>query len=674
MAKIKKRGQSGAAKNYVTRSQALKRLQITLADFRRLCILKGIFPRQPRNSKRANKGSSAPTSFYYAKDIAYLAHEPVLGKLREHKSFAKKLSRAVGRREWSLAQNLKENEPVYRLDHIIKQRYPTFDDSLRDLDDSLSLLTLFANLPSQKSVKPETVERCSRLCAQWQLYVIRSRCLQKVFLSIKGVYFQAEVRGQTITWLVPYLFTQYIPAEVDFRIMSTFLELYQTLLGFVLYKLYTDINLVYPPHFDESQDEQAAGFGALRLTEAGKAALDGLGGEGQGGAKGRLQQNVAAAGKKVSAREVREQIQAINSTAGAASDAQEDDEDQEEREAAAQAQGEEDAADDFTEQPSKNADDQATAGPSLTTLAQLDSSSSSSVQNTLFAPYYFYISRECPRGMLEFVLRCFGASSAQIGWDSISGGAGSAFDEDDERITHHIVDRPPHARFARDHGGKRAYVQPQWVVDCVNAKKRLATGPYEPGKTLPPHLSPFVDNEAVKRRGGYVPAEASEVQASIQEEEHASAAEDDEDDDDDDEEEEEVMEADEAEENATLSALLADPTNSELLSAAELEAEQAGGEDALAALHRAHAAALKKAGKDSNGKPTTNKKAATAAAVDEEEDEAKKMAKMLMSNKQRKLYNKVSLGAGRRGEERERLERKKMALQKDKARAKKKTA
>lgn len=41
MAKIKKRGESGAAKNYVTRNQAIKKLQISLADFRRLCILKG---------------------------------------------------------------------------------------------------------------------------------------------------------------------------------------------------------------------------------------------------------------------------------------------------------------------------------------------------------------------------------------------------------------------------------------------------------------------------------------------------------------------------------------------------------------------------------------------------------------------------------------------------------
>lgn len=82
----------------------------------------GIFPREPRHKKKANKGSTAPTSFYYAKDIAYLAHEPVLRKLREHKAFAKKLARAMGRGEWSNAKSLEENKPTYRLDHIIKER------------------------------------------------------------------------------------------------------------------------------------------------------------------------------------------------------------------------------------------------------------------------------------------------------------------------------------------------------------------------------------------------------------------------------------------------------------------------------------------------------------------------------------------------------------------------
>lgn len=82
----------------------------------------GIYPREPKNRKKANKGSSAPASFYYAKDIQYLLHEPVLHKLREHKAFAKKLSKAVGRGEWGLAKNLEEQKPTYRLDHIIKER------------------------------------------------------------------------------------------------------------------------------------------------------------------------------------------------------------------------------------------------------------------------------------------------------------------------------------------------------------------------------------------------------------------------------------------------------------------------------------------------------------------------------------------------------------------------
>ena len=42
MARLKQKGKAGAAKAYVTRSAAVKKLQISLADFRRLCILKGV--------------------------------------------------------------------------------------------------------------------------------------------------------------------------------------------------------------------------------------------------------------------------------------------------------------------------------------------------------------------------------------------------------------------------------------------------------------------------------------------------------------------------------------------------------------------------------------------------------------------------------------------------------
>jgi pescadillo protein len=55
--------------------------------------------------------------------------------------------------------------------------------------------------------------------------------------------------------------------------MLTFLEFYQTLLGFVNFKLYTDVNLVYPPKLDISKDEGAAGLGAL-IIEATNSLAD----------------------------------------------------------------------------------------------------------------------------------------------------------------------------------------------------------------------------------------------------------------------------------------------------------------------------------------------------------------------------------------------------------------
>ena len=145
----------------------------------------------------------------------------MLKKLREHKAFAKKLSRALGRGEWSSAKSLEEQKPVYRLDHIIKERYPTFIDAIRDIDDALCLIFVFANLPPSTRVPLALIESCTRLAAEWQLYVIRSQALRKVFLSIKGIYYQAEVMGELVTWIVPYQFTQ----NVSFRNLVSLLEI-----------------------------------------------------------------------------------------------------------------------------------------------------------------------------------------------------------------------------------------------------------------------------------------------------------------------------------------------------------------------------------------------------------------------------------------------------------------
>ncbi|CCJ29056.1 unnamed protein product [Pneumocystis jirovecii] len=458
MAKIKSKGESGTAKNFITRNQALKKLQVTLADFRRLCIFKGIYPREPRNKKKANKGSTAPATFYYSKDIQYLLHEPIIDKIRQHKAFIRKFNRALSRQEYEVAKSLQRIKPSYTLDHIIKERYPTFLDAIRDLDDALSMLFLFSSIHVTDKVDSSVILNCERLCLEFQNYIIISKSLRKAFLSIKGIYYQAEIRGQDVTWLVPYKFSQEIPPDVDFRIMVTFLEFYQTFLGFVNFKLYNDFGLTYPPPVNISLLEGAGDILAYSLEKS-RTQIENKSEENQKPKD--IKKQVITLNKELDKIFAETEFSTHNSEIS------------------------EDINDDVV---LDNFHMQSDSKDSLNKLIQPVTPNSEKVN--IFENFIFYLSREAPRYSLEFVIRSFGG---KVGWDPVLGD-GSPFKEDDMAITHQIYDRPSlNKRIIT-----RVYIQPQWVYDCINKKKILNTDEYAPGSLLPPHLSPFVnvnDNE-----------------------------------------------------------------------------------------------------------------------------------------------------------------------------------
>jgi len=250
MVRQKKKFQSGTATCYISRNQAIKKLQLSLQDFRRLCILKGIYPHEPKNKKKAGKGSTVPKTYYLLKDIQYLAHEPIVNKFRQFKVFVRRLKKAIAKNDSGAAQRARQNKPKYKLDHIVKERYPSFIDALRDIDDCLSMCFLFATFPKTKKTHVELIQLCRRLSVEFMHYVIASQSLRKVFISIKGIYYQADIMGQTITWVVPHKLAHEHPTDVDYKIMATFVEFYTTLMGFVNFRLYNTMQLHYPPKLE----------------------------------------------------------------------------------------------------------------------------------------------------------------------------------------------------------------------------------------------------------------------------------------------------------------------------------------------------------------------------------------------------------------------------------------
>ena len=154
--------------------------------------------------------------------------------------------RAAGRNEKDEAARKHALAPTYTLHHLVRERYPRFTNALGDIDDALTLVYLFAALPSEGDIRFKVTSKAKTLAAAWGAYCATTSAITKSFISVKGIYLEASIQNCTIRWVSPHSFTQTMPEEVDYKVMLTFFEFYETLLSFVLFKLYNDLGLRYP--------------------------------------------------------------------------------------------------------------------------------------------------------------------------------------------------------------------------------------------------------------------------------------------------------------------------------------------------------------------------------------------------------------------------------------------
>lgn len=220
---------------------------------------------------------------------------------------------------------------------------------------------------------------CRRLTVEFLHAMIASKAIRKVFISIKGYYFQADIKGQKVTWIVPhyYPFQPQKKSEVDFKVMSIFVEFYTTMLGFVNFRLYHALNLIYPPQFANSN----------QIVEK----------------------------FKTEEAFVSERIAALNI-------------DLLKIDPSAQNEDDEEFNIDLLTND-KESDKIKKMKEEAVEVGKL---------KKLFDGKHFYINREVPREPLVFLIRCFGG---KVSWDRTLF-PGATFDETDEIITHQIVDRP----------------------------------------------------------------------------------------------------------------------------------------------------------------------------------------------------------------------------------------
>lgn len=409
---------------------------------------------------------------------------------------------------------------------------------------------------------------------------------------------EATIRGVPIRWVVPHSFTQFMPEDVDYKVMSTFFEFYETLLNFVLFKLYSDLGVRYPLSEIESGGEVKGS--TTYILGANLRSLNNAMNSSDGAITNviseTLEEKEEDKARSRTSDEKKKDRELIKTVGKALDNIQEDN-------------------DEMDDDDEENAVD--VAGPLKVALESMEeekvrSSIPAGEENLddeaikrrrLFAGFTFFLSREVPRGYLELISLAFGA---KVGWE----GPNSPISAKDPSITHHIIDRPKLLSSYDSLPKSREFVQPQWILDCTNFMFVLPIEKYGVGTALPPHLSPWVDND----EEGYKPAYAEVIEKLKRGE---------------------VVDENEMEEDA-VSVDAAEKSDTEVAEEAEASESDSEEEEEDEGDAKKKKEELKK------------KKARAKKRREEEEREAHELAKSMMSRKAAHLYGRMQHGISKK--------------------------
>jgi pescadillo protein len=445
------------------------------------------------------------------------------------------------------------------------------------------MLYLFSSVGQGHRIPAERIQKCSRLCREWESIVAYKSGLRKVFVSIKGIYYQAEIAGQRITWMVPHQFTYPVPDDVDIRVMLSFLEFYESLMSFILFKLFHDEDIPYPPptlplgnpypcslNFSLAKPIQPLPNPPTKSIQKSSSSSSSSQTETQKRTENRLK-----------------------SLSGKMGNILEKDMGEEKDENVVQSESEDEI--EYLEPPHP--------------------------LGSLFSNCSILLSREVPFTSLEF---CIKSCGGKVSWKPLEEAPTPSPFSDDE-ATHHVVDRPMQNHIFLD----RNYIQPQWVYDCINTGILLPVEDYLPGQPLPPHLSPFVNDQ----QEGYIPDQRKRLDALIAKSKSETF-----------EMEEEV-----------------DKDDAAIVKEAEVDLEQKYQEELnreILGIPFSEGSVAATAEEESLGKKAT--KLVDSHPKEEEDDELASI--MIPSKKKRRLYQRIQYSEKSKKRKTENLERKKEEL------------